>query len=446
MEKWKWISLILCAYGFFKEFRPSEPFVTEYLIEYKNFTKSTVVHVAYPIATYSYLATLPIVFLITDYLRYKAIIVLEAVAFVLTYTLLIWGHGLTTLKVVEVLYGLACSTEVAYYTYIYAKVHRDQYKKVTSYTYTAILIGNFVAAIFSQAFVSAKWMNYHELHYLTLVSLTAALAISVFLPGVEKSIYFYRNINSELTSNIDTGDDKATRNHAEEDTTYGQRISRAYATLWSDFRNSYSNPHIIKWSVWWAIASAGFVQVVNYVQPLYETIYSYKTGEIYNAGVDAVHTILSAVMALAVGHVSWPWNKWGESLLLVTSLLQGLLLILMSQTGSIVAAYVCYIAFRTLYQVMITVASSEVAQGISDDSHGLIFGLNRFISLVLQSVLTFVLTDENGLSLDLRPQFLVYGIYFVVLGIVFGIACVITCRRRLHANQDGRNEISANSQ
>lgn len=58
-----------------------------------------VVHVAYPIATYSYLATLPIVFLITDYLRYKAIIVLEAVAFVLTYTLLIWGHGLTTLKV-----------------------------------------------------------------------------------------------------------------------------------------------------------------------------------------------------------------------------------------------------------------------------------------------------------------------------------------------------------
>lgn len=191
-----------------------------------------------------------------------------------------------------------------------------------------------------------------------------------------------------------------------------------------------------------------------------------------NRGVFLQNFIPGAVMALAVGHVSWPWNKWGESLLLVTSLLQGLLLILMSQTGSIVAAYVCYIAFRTLYQVMITVArydrtqyfnwttvnivnsyvplfvdcSSEVAQGISDDSHGLIFGLNRFISLVLQSVLTFVLTDENGLSLDLRPQFLVYGIYFVVLGIVFGIACVITCRRRLHANQDGRNEISANSQ
>lgn len=67
-------------------------------------------------------------------------------------------------------------------------------------------------------------------------------------------------------------------------------------------------------------------------------------------------------MALAVGHVSWPWNKWGESLLLVTSLLQGLLLILMSQTGSIVAAYVCYIAFRTLYQVMITVARYDRTQ------------------------------------------------------------------------------------
>jgi thiamine transporter 2/3 len=282
MEKWQWITLIVCAVGVFKEFRPSEPFVTEYLIEYKNFTKATVVHVAYPIATYTYLGTLPIVFLITDFLRYKTIIIFETIAFVLTYTLLIWGNGLANLKVcdilgifgrnvlkkkylqvVEVLYGLACSTEVAYYTYIYAKVDRSEYKKVTSYTHTAILIGNFVAAVLSQVLVSTKLMNYHQLNYLTLASVSSAFILSLFLPGVEKSMYFYRNITGEQRSSINEGDEekrlRSTRRY--DDLTYAQRGKRAYGMLWHDFKKSYSNAHVLKWSVWWAIASAGFVQV-----------------------------------------------------------------------------------------------------------------------------------------------------------------------------------------
>lgn len=66
--------------------------------------------------------------------------------------------------------------------------------------------------------------------------------------------------------------------------------------------------------------------------------------------------LLGAIMALMVGHVTLPWSKWGEPLLFLTSLVQGLLLIVMSQTETISVAYVCYILFRTLYQVMITVA------------------------------------------------------------------------------------------
>lgn len=70
-----------------------------------------------------------------------------------------------------------------------------------------------------------------------------------------------------------------------------------------------------------------------------------------------------------------------------------------------------------------------MAQGISADSCGLIFGVNRFISLILQSSLTFILTDENGLALDERPLFLVYGIYFLLVGGIFATACVLTWRR-----------------
>lgn len=41
--EWKTISLILCVFGFLKEFRPSEPFVTNYLTgHWKNLTEAQV--------------------------------------------------------------------------------------------------------------------------------------------------------------------------------------------------------------------------------------------------------------------------------------------------------------------------------------------------------------------------------------------------------------------
>jgi ABC-type phosphate transport system permease subunit len=70
MQSWMKISLILCSFGFFREFRPSEPFVTEFLAgEWRNVTKDQLNFEVYPIGTYSALALLVIVFLITDFLR-----------------------------------------------------------------------------------------------------------------------------------------------------------------------------------------------------------------------------------------------------------------------------------------------------------------------------------------------------------------------------------------
>lgn len=164
---------------------------------------------------------------------------------------------MTLYQVVEVLYGISSSTEVAYYTYIYAKVDRENYKKVTSYTYSAILVGNFAAASLSQLLVSWKWMDYQQLHLLTLGSVSIALIISFVLPGVDQSIYFYRN-ESIVANDGFTG---SSSNIAIQKFSFQQRIKRAYLMLWMDCKKAYSNPYVIKWSVWWAIASAGFYQV-----------------------------------------------------------------------------------------------------------------------------------------------------------------------------------------
>ena len=40
--RWLYATVILCCYGFFKEFKPSEPFLTPYLVDFKNFTKDEV--------------------------------------------------------------------------------------------------------------------------------------------------------------------------------------------------------------------------------------------------------------------------------------------------------------------------------------------------------------------------------------------------------------------
>lgn len=60
------------------------------------------------------------------------------------------------------------ATEVAYYTYIYAKVDKEHYLKTTSHTRAAILAGRFVAGVLGQTLVNTKTMNYLQLNYITL--------------------------------------------------------------------------------------------------------------------------------------------------------------------------------------------------------------------------------------------------------------------------------------
>jgi thiamine transporter 2/3 len=70
MEEWIRTTIILCSFGFFRAFKPSEPFVTEFLTgEWRDVTPEQVNREVYPISTYSYLAQLVIVFLIIDIVR-----------------------------------------------------------------------------------------------------------------------------------------------------------------------------------------------------------------------------------------------------------------------------------------------------------------------------------------------------------------------------------------
>ncbi|KAG4080336.1 hypothetical protein HA402_010828 [Bradysia odoriphaga] len=183
MLSWIKISLMLCFFGFLREIRPSEPFVTDYMIHpWRNITSEMVNRYVFPIGTYSYAAQLVIVFLITDFLKYKPLIILSGISGIIVWAILIWTKTLRELQITQIFYGTYMATEVAYYTYIYAKVEKQHYLKASS---------------LGQILVTTEAMDYRQLNFITFGAQIASAVWAVFLPKVKTSLYFHRNANSD---------------------------------------------------------------------------------------------------------------------------------------------------------------------------------------------------------------------------------------------------------
>ena len=55
---------------------------------------------------------------------------------------------------------------------------------------------------------------------------------------------------------------------------------------------AYTNPYVLKWSVWVAFATCGYFQVGNYIQALWKYIQTEDNTENYNGAVEATATLL----------------------------------------------------------------------------------------------------------------------------------------------------------
>ena len=57
--------------------------------------------------------------------------------------------------------------------------------------------------------------------------------------------------------------------------------------------------------------------------------------------------------------------------------------------------------------VFTLIFSSEVAKGLKQESYGLVFGINTFLALLFQTILTLIVADEVGLALNQHDQVLI---------------------------------------
>lgn len=186
-------------------------------------------------------------------------------------------------------------------------------------------MGRFLGGVCGQLVLSSDALNLHDLNYITLAGVTVSLIVSFFLPTVKKSIYFDPRFSVISTFSGESWGANHERGGVQSDPNpnsnsnggvphlaaslsvrkmavalpkpkqvgFKKRIKRASRALFRDFKIAYTNKYVIKWSLWWSIAQAIYLQVGIYAEPLWKEIEEETHESIYNGVIDASHALLS---------------------------------------------------------------------------------------------------------------------------------------------------------
>lgn len=338
------MTALLCSFGFFKEFKPSEDYLNTYLTNPKNtsdpglgISEDDTYKKIYPWSTYSFLVAAFFTFPVTDALLYKPVIVVEGFSYLATRVLLIWGDTVNWQRLAQITYGIAGATEIAYYAYIYTVVPAERYKQVASYTRTTVLTSRALAGYLAQALYSTGTFNLRQLNYFSL----ASVSVSVFLSFV--ILIVLPNAN---------------------DCSCSRSFWKIITDMWKDFKKFYyEQPMLFKWSLWWAFATCGVLQVGNYVQSLWKHIEELPGNEnvlenrhLYNGVVEATATICAAGAAFIISLLKVNWLLWGELTIALFSLIDAVLLFIAASANTLWLAYICHTLYRMSYSFLITIA------------------------------------------------------------------------------------------
>lgn len=124
-----------------------------------------------------------------------------------------------------------------------------------------------------------QWVPINKLKIFPNTVQCSTLVWALLLPSVGTSLYFYSAATANQSNASRNGESKqsistveSTKKQLDEakkskvGINGGKSIPKfsaaaAFAQLSNQFKTSYSNPVVIKWSIWWAIAMCGYLQV-----------------------------------------------------------------------------------------------------------------------------------------------------------------------------------------
>ncbi|XP_022452798.1 reduced folate transporter isoform X1 [Delphinapterus leucas] len=384
-----------------------------------------------PVLSYSYLAVLVPIFLLTDYLRYKPVLLLQGLSYVSVWLLLLFGSSVLHMQFMEFFFSITMAARIAYSSYIFSLVPSACYQRMAGYSRASVLLGVFTSSVLGQLLVTMGRVPFSTLNYISLAFLTFSLVLTLFLKRPERSLFFNRGAPASAGASPSELD----RMNLGQGQPTGGKLGRLPAS-WRDSVLVYmlrelgrtaQLPQLRLWSLWWVFNSAGYYLIVYYVHILWNVVNpTTDTTRVYNGGADAASTLLGAITSFAAGFVKIRWALWAELIIAVVTVLQAGLVFLMYRTSSIWLCYLAFVLFRGSYQFLVPIATFQIASSLSQELRALVFGVNTFLATVLKTIITLVVSDKRGLGLPVRSQFLIYFVYFLVLFVAYVLAALLT--------------------
>lgn len=130
-------------------------------------------------------------------------------------------------------------------------------------------------------------------------------------------MYFNRSeiVTTDLTISLGSHDSDYTMStsprklSSSSEPSFFSKIRQAYHLLWDDFIRAFTNNHVVKWSLWWAFATCGYLQVISYIQLLWQNAFEFQNNRyddiyIFNGAVEATYTIISKNFFFTYFHVN----------------------------------------------------------------------------------------------------------------------------------------------
>ncbi|ODM96849.1 Folate transporter 1 [Orchesella cincta] len=352
--------------GLFKEFLPSAPFFIEYAMDksHGNFSQDEITREILPITIYGHFISLLIFLLITDLLRYRPIIILGGLSAMACWTITIYSYHTKRMQLfVKFSNSIEHSSEVAYITFMYEIVNRTFYREVTSPNSWCNACWQIIGGALGQILLSYKLLSLDNMNYtFALGSTFSFIVFAMFMPGNQM---FVIHEAEDPSQDLEKATSKTGKLNSKPDEAKPIQMN------------------VRRWSMWWSMSRAIYWQIELYTESLWKEIENESHQHPLNGAVDATHALISSIDCCVVAIHKSSMGKVG---------------------------------WKAIWQ-------SEIASSLPDHKASFIFGINALMGIMIQAVMTNVVTNKLTALLWILEASSLFMDYSIVKSVVYNI-CV----------------------
>ncbi|KAI6185017.1 Folate-like transporter 2 [Aphelenchoides bicaudatus] len=265
----KFLPAFIVFYSFIKEIKVGEPFLFKYQTEVLNLTSEQIKSEIYPFNPYAYLISLIPIFLLTDFLLYKPTMLVEILGQIGFRASLVFFKSVFSQIVGIIVYGMASASEIGFFSYVYARLEKDEYRRLTSWTRAGTMCGRTLGYGLSQLIILTHLGNYYTLNVIAFIMPCIVLIFCICMPSVSWKRMAARIEESRVERALAK---QTTVENIPMPQSYGQYLHQRITTLHTDFKQIYSSAVVRRWSFYWAMGTSLSLQFALLSQTLWGEI------------------------------------------------------------------------------------------------------------------------------------------------------------------------------